>query len=266
MMPANHPFVKMNGIGNEILVVDLRKDGKPKPISEGEARAAATPEGGAHYDQLMALYPPKTPGTDFGPCASITMTAPKPAPAATACAASLRSSPGKTARKALTFETTSGVAQLLERSGWPLHRGHGQAAFWLEGHSARRRIPRHALYRVADRPRRSSLYFNERADPRVCSDATAVEIHERVYEDVVPKCDVVDQAMRSTVMRRVSHCKTPPGTALHGRVLLLEFQGRWEARALRGRVTPSPETLRACSQATRTPRRDGAGVGNGAPC
>src|SRR3954468_7635336 len=58
---ANHPFVKMNGIGNEIVVVDRRR--KPLPISAGEARAVASPQG-AHYDQLMALYPAEVAGTD----------------------------------------------------------------------------------------------------------------------------------------------------------------------------------------------------------
>jgi diaminopimelate epimerase len=58
---ANQPFVKMNGIGNEIVVVDLRPRGAA--ISAEEARAAAGPDG-APYDQLMALYPPRSPGTD----------------------------------------------------------------------------------------------------------------------------------------------------------------------------------------------------------
>jgi len=58
---ANHPFVKMNGLGNEIVVVDLRR--QPGPIAAADARAAASPKG-APYDQLMALYPAKTPGTD----------------------------------------------------------------------------------------------------------------------------------------------------------------------------------------------------------
>src|SRR3974390_563072 len=58
---ANRPFVKMNGIGNEIVVVDLRS-GAPA-ITPAEARAAALPKA-ASYDQLMALYPPRTPGTD----------------------------------------------------------------------------------------------------------------------------------------------------------------------------------------------------------
>jgi diaminopimelate epimerase len=48
---ANRDFVKMNGLGNEIVVVDLRRD--PRPIAAVEARAAAHQE---PYDQLMALY------------------------------------------------------------------------------------------------------------------------------------------------------------------------------------------------------------------
>jgi len=58
---AGHAFVKMNGLGNEIVVVDLRD--KPATIAAAEARAAAGPQG-APYDQMMALYPPRTPGTD----------------------------------------------------------------------------------------------------------------------------------------------------------------------------------------------------------
>ncbi len=57
----NRPFVKMNGIGNEIVVLDLRAD--PAPVTEADARAIARPEA-VPFDQLLALYPPKTPGTE----------------------------------------------------------------------------------------------------------------------------------------------------------------------------------------------------------
>ena len=49
---ANRDFVKMNALGNEIVIVDLRR--APSAIGAGEARAAARQE---PYDQLMALYP-----------------------------------------------------------------------------------------------------------------------------------------------------------------------------------------------------------------
>ena len=58
---ANRTFIKMNGLGNEIVVVDMR--GQPGAISAAEARAAAQPRG-VPYDQLMALHAPRTPGTD----------------------------------------------------------------------------------------------------------------------------------------------------------------------------------------------------------
>ena len=58
---ADHPFVKMNGLGNEIVLVDMRA--APRAVTADDARAAARP-GGVTYDQLMALYPARTPGTD----------------------------------------------------------------------------------------------------------------------------------------------------------------------------------------------------------
>src|SRR3981189_1369963 len=58
---ANHAFAKMNGIGNEIVVVDLRD--KPALVTSDEARAVASPAG-VPYDQLMVLQPPRLTGTE----------------------------------------------------------------------------------------------------------------------------------------------------------------------------------------------------------
>jgi diaminopimelate epimerase len=49
----------MNGLGNEIVVVDMRS--KPDSITAADARCAAA---GVPYDQLMAIYPPRGTGTD----------------------------------------------------------------------------------------------------------------------------------------------------------------------------------------------------------
>jgi diaminopimelate epimerase len=57
---ANHAFVKMNGLGNEIVVVDLRRS--KATINSADARAVAA--SGARFDQLMALHAPRVPGTD----------------------------------------------------------------------------------------------------------------------------------------------------------------------------------------------------------
>ena len=56
---ANRAFTKMNGLGNEIVVVDMRAS--PAAVGASEARAAAA---SVAFDQMMALYPPRTPGTD----------------------------------------------------------------------------------------------------------------------------------------------------------------------------------------------------------
>jgi diaminopimelate epimerase len=102
---ANHPFVKMNGLGNEIVVVDMRA--APAKITAEEARAAASPAG-APYDQMMALYPARTPGTDAfvrifnsdgseaGACGN-----------GTRCIADILFK--ETHKSALTFETTAGL-------------------------------------------------------------------------------------------------------------------------------------------------------------
>ena len=51
----------MNGIGNDIVVLDLRADSAP--VTEDDARAIARKEA-VPYDQLMVLYPPRMAGTD----------------------------------------------------------------------------------------------------------------------------------------------------------------------------------------------------------
>lgn len=57
---AHRPFVKMNGLGNEILVLDLREN--PVEMTPAAARALAR----RHvlpFDQAMVLYPPKRADT-----------------------------------------------------------------------------------------------------------------------------------------------------------------------------------------------------------
>jgi diaminopimelate epimerase len=58
---ANHPFLKMNGLGNEIVVLDLR--GSPHCVTAAEARAIAAGRG-SHFDQLMVLHDPLREGSD----------------------------------------------------------------------------------------------------------------------------------------------------------------------------------------------------------
>lgn len=59
--PAPLRYVKMNGLGNEIVVVDLRQGGR-LPDSDGIRAIAGDPR--TAFDQMMVLAPPRTPGTD----------------------------------------------------------------------------------------------------------------------------------------------------------------------------------------------------------
>jgi diaminopimelate epimerase len=56
---ADHAFVKMNGLGNEIVVVDMRA--RPGLIGAEEVRAAGA---AVRFDQMMVLGPPRTPDVD----------------------------------------------------------------------------------------------------------------------------------------------------------------------------------------------------------
>jgi diaminopimelate epimerase len=99
---GNRDFVKMNGLGNEIVIVDLRS--APVPVTAAEARAAARQE---PYDQLMALYPAargadaairiyNSDGSEAGACGN-----------GMRCVASLISA--ATGKAKLAFETAAGI-------------------------------------------------------------------------------------------------------------------------------------------------------------
>jgi len=54
------PFLKMNGLGNEIIVADMR--GRADRIAPAAA-VAVNADAATRFDQIMALHTPKTPGT-----------------------------------------------------------------------------------------------------------------------------------------------------------------------------------------------------------
>ena len=102
---ANHSFSKMNGIGNEIVIVDLRD--KPATVTPEEARAVASPSG-APYDQLMVLLPPRLDGTE-----AFIRIYNNDGSEAAACGNGMRCVARQmfaaTGRTALTFETKAGL-------------------------------------------------------------------------------------------------------------------------------------------------------------
>src|SRR5947209_3676726 len=107
---ANHRFIKMNGLGNEIVIVDMRA--QDHAISAMEARQAGQPNGAA-FDQLMALYSPRSAasdgyiriynsdGSEAGACGN-----------GMRCVADLIFK--ETGKRTLTFETKAGLVACMQ--------------------------------------------------------------------------------------------------------------------------------------------------------
>ncbi len=100
---ANHPFAKMNGVGNEIVVLDVRASAAPVGADEARAIAAAVP-----YDQLMVLQKPRLQGT-----ASFIRIFNNDGSEAGACGNGMRCVARQmfaaTGERGLTFETRAGL-------------------------------------------------------------------------------------------------------------------------------------------------------------
>jgi diaminopimelate epimerase len=110
---ANHSFAKMNGIGNEIVVVDLRAESAA--LGAAEARAIAAP-GGVPYDQLMVLDKPRAGGTE-----AFIRIYNNDGSEAAACGNGMRCVARRvfeaTGKGALTFETRAGLLNCWQGPG-----------------------------------------------------------------------------------------------------------------------------------------------------
>ncbi len=99
------PFVKMNGLGNEIVIVDLRASNKVFTAREAEA-IARSPR--SHFEQMMVLHKPATPGTD-----ALIRIYNTDGSFAGACGNGMRCvawhTASQTGRNQFTFETAAGV-------------------------------------------------------------------------------------------------------------------------------------------------------------
>jgi diaminopimelate epimerase len=104
-MSSGIPYVKMNGLGNEIVLVDLR--GQARVFGASDARAISErPK--SHFDQMMVLHDAKTAGTE-----AFVRIYNADGSEAEACGNGMRCVgwivAQQTGRKALEFETKAGV-------------------------------------------------------------------------------------------------------------------------------------------------------------
>lgn len=99
------PFWKMNGLGNEIVVVDLR--GSKTVLSAEDVRAVAA-EPRSRFDQMMVLHDPRRAGTDaFVTIFNTDGSESSACGNGTRCIGWLESE--RTGRKTLKFETKAGL-------------------------------------------------------------------------------------------------------------------------------------------------------------
>lgn len=104
-MNTRAPFARMNGLGNEILVVDMR--GRAGEVSP-EAAIALAADPVTHFDQIMAIHDPRIEGTD-----NFVRILNNDGSQAQACGNGMRcvvqALAAETGQRVFTFETIAGI-------------------------------------------------------------------------------------------------------------------------------------------------------------
>ena len=109
-MSQQAPFAKMNGLGNEIIVADMR--GRADRVQPAAA-VALNADPATRFDQLMAIHDPRTPGT-----ANYIEILNSDGSYAQACGNGMRcvvqALSAETGQKLFTFETIAGILNAEE--------------------------------------------------------------------------------------------------------------------------------------------------------
>ena len=160
-MARGAPFLKMNGLGNEIIVADMRgRAGRVKP----EAAVALNAEAPTRFDQIMAIHDPRTAGT-----ANYIEIINSDGSLAEACGNGMRcvvqALSAETGQKSFVFETLAGILTGEEHADGSITVDMGKPRIALGRNPAGRGILRHhaasssrsgrSTRRCCIRPRRS---------------------------------------------------------------------------------------------------------------
>ena len=128
-MSTSAPFARMNGLGNEIIVADMR--GRSDRVTPAAAIALAA-DPATHFDQIMAIHDPRTPGTQ-----NYVAIINSDGSMAQACGNGMRcvvqALAAETGRKAFTFETIAGILTAQEHEDGLISVDMGRPRFgWQE--------------------------------------------------------------------------------------------------------------------------------------
>ncbi|WP_127598223.1 diaminopimelate epimerase [Nitratireductor alexandrii] len=128
-MDERPPFAKMNGLGNEIIVADMR--GRADRVAPAAARALAA-DPATRFDQIMAVHDAKTPGT-----ANFVEILNADGSSAQACGNGMRcvvqALAAETGIRRFTFETVAGILNAEEHPDGSISVDMGRPRFdWRE--------------------------------------------------------------------------------------------------------------------------------------
>ena len=124
-MNARAPFARMNGLGNEIIVADMRSRADRVTAAAAIALNADAP---TKFDQIMAIHDARTPGTDW-----FVDILNSDGSKAQACGNGMRcvvqALAAETGRKVFTFETVAGILNAEEHADGTISVDLGRPRF-----------------------------------------------------------------------------------------------------------------------------------------
>jgi diaminopimelate epimerase len=124
-MSATVEFARMNGLGNKILVIDMR--GRADKVTPAAAIALnADPD--TQFDQIMAIHDPKAQGTDaFIDILNSDGSRAQACGNGTRCV--VQALAAETGRKAFTFQTVAGILNAVEHEDGTISVDMGRPVF-----------------------------------------------------------------------------------------------------------------------------------------
>ncbi|ATN36494.1 diaminopimelate epimerase [Rhizobium sp. ACO-34A] len=124
-MAATVEFAKMNGLGNKILVVDMR--GRGDRVTP-EAAVALAGEAETGFDQIMAIHDPKIDGTDAY-IDIINCDGSKAQACGNGTRCVVQALAAETGRKTFTFQTVAGILNAVEHEDGMISVDMGKPVF-----------------------------------------------------------------------------------------------------------------------------------------
>ncbi len=124
-MSATVEFARMNGLGNKILVVDMR--GRTDKVTP-EAAIALNADAATQFDQIMAIHDPKAEGTDaWIDILNCDGTKAQACGNGTRCV--VQALAAETGKKVFTFQTVAGILNAVELEDGTISVDMGKPVF-----------------------------------------------------------------------------------------------------------------------------------------